>query len=364
MRVSHSYSLLAALLIWSLGGCGDVAKLPETAGAGPQPTLPPPARMLIPTVKIAPAKGWPAGATPIAAAGMAVKAYATGLDHPRWLYVLPNGDVLVAETNAPPRPEDGKGIKGWIMKRVMKRAGAGVPSANRISLLRDADGDGVAETETVFLQGLNSPFGMTLVGRDLYVANTDAIVRFSYSEGQTQITEAGTKIVDLPGGPLNHHWTKNVIASRDGSRLYVTVGSNSNVAENGMENEANRAAILEVVLATSRMRVFASGSAQSERSRLGAADGRAVDGRQRARRARQRSRPRLPDLGAGWRVLRLALQLLRPACRHTGAAAAPGSCGKGDRAGLCAGVARSAAGACFLRRQSTAGALCGRGFRR
>jgi glucose/arabinose dehydrogenase len=259
MRASPSFSLLAALLIASLGGCGDVATLPETAGAGPQPTLPPPATTLIPTVKIAPAKGWPAGATPTAAAGMAVKAYATGLDHPRWLYVLPNGDVLVAETNAPPRPEDGKGIKGWIMKRVMKRAGAGVPSANRITQLRDADGDGVAETKTVFLQGLNSPFGMTLVGRDLYIANTDAIVRFGYGEGQTQITEAGTKVVDLPGGPLNHHWTKNVIASRDGSRLYVTVGSNSNVAENGMENEANRAAILEVVLATGRVRVFASG---------------------------------------------------------------------------------------------------------
>jgi glucose/arabinose dehydrogenase len=197
--------------------------------------------------------------TPLAAAGLSVSAYATGLEHPRWLYVLPNGDVLVAETNAPPKPEDGKGIRGFFMKRVMKRAGAAVPSANRVTLLRDADGDGVAETRTVFLQGLNSPFGVTLVGRDLYVANTDAVVRFPYSNGDTQITTPGVKVADLPAGPINHHWTKNIIASRDGSRLYVTVGSNSNVGENGMENEDRRAAILEIDPATGRSRVFASG---------------------------------------------------------------------------------------------------------
>src|SRR5688572_11947835 len=253
------FPLRAALLASALAGCGEVAKLPESAGFGPQPTLPSPTSTLFPTVKIAPAKGWPAGATPVAAAGLAVNAFAMGLDHPRWLYVLPNGDVLVAESNAPPRPEDGKGIKGWIMKQMMKRAGAGVPSANRISLLRDADGDGVAETKTTFLQGLNSPFGMTLVGNDFYVANTDAIVRFPYSDGQTQVTVTGVKVADLPGGDPNHHWTKNVIASRDGARLYATVGSNSNVGENGMDKEVNRAAILEVTLADSRVRLFASG---------------------------------------------------------------------------------------------------------
>jgi glucose/arabinose dehydrogenase len=188
-----------------------------------------------------------------------VSAFATGLDHPRWLYVLPNGDVLVAESNAPSRPEDSKGIKSWIMKLMMKRTGAGVPSANRITLLRDANDDGIAETQTVFLQGLNSPFGMTLVGSDLYIANTDGLVRFPYRTGETQIMETGVKVIDLPAGPINHHWTKNVIASRDGSRLYVTVGSNSNVGEKGVENEVNRAAIWEVDHATGRSRIFASG---------------------------------------------------------------------------------------------------------
>ena len=141
-------------------------------------------------------------------------AYATALDHPRWLYVLPNGDVLVAETNGPPRPDDNKGIKGWFTKRVMKRAGAGVPSANRITLLRNVDGDGVAETRTVLLQGLNSPFGIVLVAGNLYVANTDALMRFPYRDGQTQIAKPGAKVAELPAGTINHHWTKNVIASR------------------------------------------------------------------------------------------------------------------------------------------------------
>jgi glucose/arabinose dehydrogenase len=188
-----------------------------------------------------------------------VDAYATGLDHPRWLYVLPNGDVLVAETNAPPKPGGSNGIKDWIMKLVKKRTGAGVPSANRIMLLRDSDGNGTVETRMVFLQELNSPFGMALVGRDLYIANTDAIVRFPYREGETRITEPGVKVADLPAGPINHHWTKNVIASRDGLHLYVTVGSNSNVGENGLENENNRAAILKIDVATGSTQVFASG---------------------------------------------------------------------------------------------------------
>ena len=251
--------LLICFLPLSLSACGEMATLPEEAGIGPHPTLPAPNPTLIPTVHIAPAKGWPPGVTPRAAAGLAVNAFASGLDHPRWLTVLPNGDVLVAETNAPPKPEDSKGIKGWVMKLVMKRAGAGVPSANRITLLRDTNGDGIADVRTIFLQGLNSPFGMALVGNDLYVANTDGLVRFPYRSGETQITQPGVKVIDLPAGPINHHWTKNVIASRDGTRLYVTVGSNSNVGENGMENEINRAAILEIDPATGHSRVFASG---------------------------------------------------------------------------------------------------------
>lgn len=259
MRHPFILRWLVCLSISSLGACGDVATLPEQAGVGPHPTLPLPNPTLLPTVNIAPAKGWPPGATPRAAAGLAVSAFATGLDHPRWLYVLPNGDVLVAETNAPAKPEDSKGIRGWIMKRVMKRAGAGGPSANRITLLRDANGDGIAATRTVFLQGLNSPFGMTLVGNDLYVANSDGLVRFPYHPGETQIIDPGVKVMDLPAGMINHHWTKNVIASRDGSRLYITVGSNSNAGENGMENERGRAAIWELDLATGRSRIFASG---------------------------------------------------------------------------------------------------------
>src|SRR6185503_1421888 len=179
---------------------GDTATLPVQAGMGKDPSLPPPHHTWLPTIHIATAKGWPEGGKPAPAAGLQVNAYATGLDHPRWLYVLPNGDVLVAETNAPPKPEDRKGVRGWVMTQVMKRAGAGTPSANRITLLRDADGDGIAETRTVFLEGLHSPFGRALVGQDLYVANTDAIVRFPYQGGETRITVPGVKVVDLPAG--------------------------------------------------------------------------------------------------------------------------------------------------------------------
>ncbi|HEY0521865.1 MAG TPA: sorbosone dehydrogenase family protein [Stellaceae bacterium] len=242
-----------------LSGCGDKATLPVAAGTGSDPKLPPPRESFFPTVNIAPAKGWPAGAAPAAAPGLTAAAFADNLDHPRWLLPLPNGDVLVAETNAPPKPEDRKGIKGWVMGLVMGRAGAGTPSANRITLLRDANGDGVAETRSVFLEGLNSPFGMALVGNDLYVADTDAVLRFPYREGETKITAPGVKVVDLPAGPINHHWTKNVIASPDGKRLYVTVGSNSNVAENGIEAEEGRAAIWEVDPATGNHRIYASG---------------------------------------------------------------------------------------------------------
>jgi glucose/arabinose dehydrogenase len=240
-------------------GCGATARFPVSAGTGPNPALPAPRTSLIPLVHVISAKGWPPGAQPTAATGTTVTAFARELDHPRWLYVLPNGDVLVAETNAPPRPEASKGIKGWFFKRFQKKAGGAVPSANRITLLRDTDGDGVAEMRSAFLSGLMSPFGMALVGDVLYVANSDAIVRVPYSPGQTEIRATPVKVVDLPAGPINRHWTKNVIASPDGSKLYVSVGSNSNVAERGIENEAGRAAIWEVDAKTGRHRVFASG---------------------------------------------------------------------------------------------------------
>ncbi|MHC8298741.1 PQQ-dependent sugar dehydrogenase [Pseudomonas sp. ZS1P83] len=251
-----------ALVIVFAGGlaaCGETSRLQVSDGTGPSPKLPEPNKTLIPTVNIAPAIGWPNGAKPIAATGTQVAAFAEGLDHPRWLYVLPNGDVLVAETNAPPKPDDGKGIRGWVMGKVMGRAGATVPSPNRITLLRDKDHDGIAETRTVFLENLNSPFGMTLVGNDLYVADTDRLLRFHYENGETAVKSQPMKVIDLPGGTLNHHWTKNVIASKDGSKLYVTVGSNSNVAENGMDKEEGRAAIWEVDRATGNHRIFASG---------------------------------------------------------------------------------------------------------
>ena len=247
------------VLAAGLAACGESSTLQVADGTGPSPKLPEPNKTLIPTVNIAPAVGWSQGAKPIAAEGLQVSAFAEDLDHPRWLYVLPNGDVLVAETNAPPKPDDSKGIRGWVMEKVMGKAGAGVPSANRITLLRDANHDGIAETRSVFLQNLNSPFGMALVGNDLYVAASDKLLRFPYQAGADSISAQPTKVVDLPGGPLNHHWTKNVIASPDGKKLYVTVGSNSNVGENGMDKEEGRAAIWEVDPATGSHRIFASG---------------------------------------------------------------------------------------------------------
>jgi len=254
-------SVLALCLgfgLLALTGCSETAKLPVESGYGPAPTLPEPNRTLLPTVHIAPAKGWPQGGKPQAAPGLRVDAFASGLDHPRWLHVLPNGDVLVAESDAPPK-EQSQGLRGWVARKIMARAGSGGPSANRITLLRDSDGDGVPEQRSVFLDNLNSPFGMALVGNEFYVANTDGLLRFPYEQGAIRITASGEKVIDLPAGPINHHWTKNVVASPDGSRLYVTSGSNSNVAENGMQAEENRAAILEVDPQRKTMRLFASG---------------------------------------------------------------------------------------------------------
>jgi len=254
MRVRH-----LLLLLPLLAACGDEATLPVEAGTGPSPTLPAPRQSTIPTVHIAPAVGWPAGRQPVPAEGLGVTAFADGLEHPRWIHVLPNGDVLVAETNAPPKPDDGRGIRGWFMKRAMRRAGAGGASANRITLLRDTDGDGVADLRAPFLENLNSPFGMALIGDFFYVANTDAVLRFPYRNGDTRITATGERLTELPGGTLNHHWTKSLVASRDGRRLYAGIGSNSNVAENGIAAEEGRAAIWEIDVATGAHRVFAAG---------------------------------------------------------------------------------------------------------
>ena len=258
-------SALAAA-VFSVGcSLAAPAQTPDgPVGVGPAPVLPAPEKSLIPTVNIAPALGWPPGQSPRAMAGLKVIAFASGLDHPRWVYVLPNGDVLVAESNKPDKhgqdaDKDNKGIKGWVMGKVMKRAGAGVASADRITLLRDTNGDGVADVRSVFVQNLHSPFGMALVGNDFYVANTDAVLRFAYTEGQTRLTGAPTVLTDLPAGAINHHWTKSLIASPDGKKLYATVGSNSNIAENGMAAEAGRAAIWEIDRASGSKRLFASG---------------------------------------------------------------------------------------------------------
>ena len=257
-RLSKAAWILA---VAAIAGCGGMARHPVSSGIGPDPKLPPPEEALIPVVNVAEVVGWAEGQGPEPAPGLKVAAFARGLEHPRWLHVLPNGDVLVAETNKPAKPEDapGRGIRGWIMDKLMAKAGAGVPSPDRITLLRDTDGDGVAETRSAFLQGLHSPFGMALVGKNLYVANTDAVIRFAYASDATRIDDAGSRLVELPAGPRNHHWTKNLIASPDEDRLYVTVGSNSNVAENGMEAEEGRAALWEIDLDSGRHRIFASG---------------------------------------------------------------------------------------------------------
>ena len=251
-------SLLCLALPLALVACSK-SPLPSSAGFGAAPTLPEAHKQTVPTVNIAPAKGWPGDATPTAAQGLTVKAFARGLDHPRWLYTLPNGDVLVAETNGPKKPDDLKGPQKWAHDLITKIAGADAKTANRITLLRDADGDGVAEVRTTFLSGLNSPFGMALVGNTFYVGDSDAVLAFPYTPGETAITAKATKIADLPAGTINHHWTKNIIASEDGKTLYAAIGSNSNAGENGLAAEEGRARVIAIDLTTGAKTDLATG---------------------------------------------------------------------------------------------------------
>src|ERR1700736_3679580 len=247
---------LVAIAGLGLAGCDDNGGDPKIQ-IGANPGLPALQQYLMPPIRIAKVAAW-GKETPTVPEGLQVHALATGFEHPRQLYVLPNGDVLVVESNGPKapihRPKDL--ITGWVQWL----AGAKGKGGNRITLLRDTKGDGIPDVRTVFLDHLNSPFGVALVGNDLYVANTDAIVRYPYQEGQTSITAPGTKLTDLPGGPTDHHWTKALLASPDGSKLYVGVGSNSNITENGIGAEYERAAIWEVDRASGAHRIFASGT--------------------------------------------------------------------------------------------------------
>ncbi|MEQ1688872.1 MAG: sorbosone dehydrogenase family protein, partial [Sphingopyxis sp.] len=249
--------VIVACALWWLSR-PDVSRLSNAELTGRVPVLGEPrVQSALPTINIAHVAAWPTAAAPTAAPGLAVNRFASGLDHPRNLYVLPNGDVLVAETNSPPRA--GGGISGWFARYILGSAGAGVPSANRISLLRDGDGDGVAEIKTAFLTGLTSPYGMVLVGTKLYVANTNALLVFDYVPGSTSITTPGRKVIDLPASGANAHWTKTLVASPDGRILYVGIGSSSNIADGGMAWERGRAQIIEVRPDSGYKRTFASG---------------------------------------------------------------------------------------------------------
>ena len=319
-----------------LGACSAAALALVACGPSPMdprrqiganPALPPIHQYLMPPMHVAKVVAW-GNATPTVAAGLQVKALATGLANPRSVYVLPNGDILVVETGGPPAPVNRP--KEIVMNWVEKMAHSKNKPGQRILLFRDANGDGTPELKSVFLDHLNSPFGVVLVGNDLYVANTDAVIRYPYVTGQTRISAPGVRLCDLPGGPIDHHWTKSLTASPDGTKLYAGVGSNSNITENGLPAELGRAAVWEIDRATGAPR----GAAQPERSAVRAPEPCAMGRGQRTRRTRSRPRARLSHFGEGWRLLRLALQLLRPACRSPGPAPAAGPGGQGDPAGL------------------------------
>jgi glucose/arabinose dehydrogenase len=251
--------IVAAMAAIYILATSERAQLPFDKTVGARPEIPAPNETLIPTIHVAKAVGWKAGEKPAPAKGLSVAAFAEGLSHPRWIHVLPNGDVLVSESNSPPRTKDngGGGIIGFVMNKLMARAGASVPSPNRIILLRDADGDGKAELKTVLIAGLNSPSGMAWANGQLYIGNTDAVVRVPFTPGQTRIDARPVVVARLPGG--YNHWARNLLLSPDGKSLYVAVGSASNIGERGMDKEDRRAAILQVSLPSGQDRIFAYG---------------------------------------------------------------------------------------------------------
>ena len=246
---------LAATLL-GVGAAAIAQTMP--AGFGPNPSFPAPEKSMLPTLHVAPTEPWPKGTHPLPAAGLSVALYANDLAHPRNVVVLPNGDVLVAETDRPAAAKEKKSIRNMVQKHEQKVAGSDTPSANRITLLRGVKPDGSAEMKSVLLEGLNSPYGMVLVGDTLYVANADGLVSFPYKTGDTKISAKGKEVLALPAG-INHHWTKNVVAGPDGKKLYISVGSNSNAADNGMEIEFQRATIWEYDIASGKGHVYASG---------------------------------------------------------------------------------------------------------
>jgi glucose/arabinose dehydrogenase len=255
-RFLHIGLFCIAISALALAGYQDESVQDPSTQIGADPKLPDPRQYLLPPMHIAKTEPW-GNDVPTVPQGLQVRALATGFAHPRSIYVLPNGDILVVESNGPKAPINRP--KDLVMGWVKSFAGTSEKGGNRITLLRDANGDGVPEVRSVFLDHLKSPFGIALVGHDLYVADTDALMRYPYTDGETQITEPGVKLTDLPGGPIDHHWTKSLLASPDGTKLYVGVGSNSNIAENGMQAEVERAAIWEVDRATGAHRIFASG---------------------------------------------------------------------------------------------------------
>ncbi len=246
---------IAAASILSLFSCGPDPVDPHRQ-IGPNPYLPPIHQYLLPPMHVAKIVGWHDGETPSVPAGLQIKALAAGLKNPRSLYVLPNGDVLIVEADGPHGPVSRP--KEFVMNWVEKQAHSATKAGNRIVLVRE-NADGGEAQRTVFLDGLNSPFGVVLVGNDLYVANTDAVMHYHYETGQTAITDPGEKLCDLPGGPIDHHWTKSLTASPDGTKLYAGVGSNSNITENGIQAEVGRAAIWEIDRSTGAHREFATG---------------------------------------------------------------------------------------------------------
>ena len=250
---------LAAAAVVALAACGQTEDgLDPRQQIGPNPLLPEPKNYLFPPMNVPEIVGWKAGEAPAAPAGLQVRAYARDLNHPRQLFLLPNGDVLVVEAQGPGMAHATR-PKARIMQYFWSKGGSSAGPSNRITLLRDADGDGIAETRSVLVESLFAPFGVTFADKFLYVAASDAILRYPFVPGQTRITAAPTRLTELPGGPIDHHWTKDLTLSPDGKLLYATVGSNSNVGENGMEAEKGRAAVWEVDRESGRARLFATG---------------------------------------------------------------------------------------------------------